>query len=481
MRKNPFNRLSVKVFLITFAVQIIFGAVIIGILYNSVPQSYDLQAQEKVNQKFQELVSDMREAGYEECGKLMDDFHIETGAYLILYRGTIKVGSYSLVAVTDSEYAMKTEKQFWALFDAHADSLDYTLIEEFMFDGDSTVYTLRCASFYDKENVLTQAIRDKLPLMAVIVTVVSIICSVLYTYLFARPVRKLSQVSSRMADLDFDVRTGTKRKDEIGDLGRSLDSMSVKLGDTLGQLQNRTEELEKEIKRVNELESQKDVFFAAASHELKTPVTILEGQIQGMIDGVGPYKDRDEYLPRALGSVRRMESLINEILTVSKMQSSSDIAVSPEDFSAILEEKTEEMKELFESRGITLEKDFGSGLMFEGNRELTSLAMGTFLSNAVFYSKEGAAVTVSAHESEGKIKTVIRNSGAHIDEKDLPHLFEAFYRTDSSRSRRSGGSGLGLYLAKLIIEKQGGSCSLSNNGDDVVAEIVLRGAVASDK
>ena len=476
MRKGIFNRLSVKVFLITFAVQIVFGAGIIGILYNAVPQSYDLQAQERVEAKFHALVEEMQKAGYDDCGRLMDEFHIETGAYLILYRGTIKVDSYSLVAVTDSEYSMKTEKQFWALFEAHQDSLDYTLVEEFMFDGDSNVYTLRCASFYDKENVLTDAIKDRLPLMAAVVVLVSLLCSFVYTILFARPVRKLSQVSSRMAELDFDVRTDSSRKDEIGDLGRSLDTMSERLGQTLGQLQKKTAELEAEIKRVNELEAQKDVFFAAASHELKTPVTILEGQIRGMIDGVGPYQDRDEYLPRALGSVRRMESLINEILTVSKMQSSSDIAVSRENFSALLEEKTAETKELFESRGITLEKDIGSGLMFEGNRELISLALGAFLSNAVFYSKEGAAVTVSAHEREGNIKTVIRNSGAHIDEKDLPHLFEAFYRTDSSRSRRSGGSGLGLYLAKLIIEKQGGSCSLSNDGDDVVAEMVLRSA-----
>ena len=157
----------------------------------------------------------------------------------------------------------------------------------------------------------------------------------------------------------------------------------------------------------------------------------------------------------------------------------------------ILEEKMEECEELFEVRGIRMELNLENtpdGLIFWGNKELTSIAIGAFLSNAVFYSTEGAVVcvdaeTASAAASEtakteqgdvsGVIRVLIRNTGAHIDEEDIRHLFEPFYRTDKSRSRRSGGSGLGLYLAKLILEKQGGSCKLENDGEDVLATIEL--------
>ena len=82
-------------------------------------------------------------------------------------------------------------------------------------------------------------------------------------------------------------------------------------------------------------------------------------------------------------------------------------------------------------------------------------------------------MTVTSGTSDGKIVTKIRNTDSHIDEKDLPHLFEAFYRTDNSRSRRNGGSGLGLYLGKLIIERQNGTVALENDGQDVVASIIL--------
>ena len=132
-------------------------------------------------------------------------------------------------------------------------------------------------------------------------------------------------------------------------------------------------------------------------------------------------------------------------------------------------------------RGIGLETDIDEGLLFEGNSDLTSMALGSFLSNAVFYSQEGSKVYVTARKEEGRIVTKIRNSGSHIDEKDLPHLFEAFYRTDSSRDRRSGGSGLGLYLGKLIIERQKGSVSLDNDGDDVLATVSLPALDPTDR
>ena len=126
-----------------------------------------------------------------------------------------------------------------------------------------------------------------------------------------------------------------------------------------------------------------------------------------------------------------------------------------------------------------MELNIENDLIFEGNKELTSLAVGAFISNAAFYSSEGAVVEVDGEKDEKVVRVLVRNTGAHIDEEDLTHLFEPFYRTDKSRSRRSGGSGLGLYLAKLILEKQGGSCRLENSGNDVLATVELPVAGAS--
>ena len=166
-----------------------------------------------------------------------------------------------------------------------------------------------------------------------------------------------------------------------------------------------------------------------------------------------------------------MESLINEILTASRMQSADDLMLSKVDMSEVIESKINESNDLFVIRELSVAKDIDHELYFSGNKELSSLAIGTFISNAVFYSAEGSCIKVSAHDKNGKVCVLIENSGTHIDEKDLEHLFEPFYRPDRSRNTRDGGSGLGLYLAKLIIDKQGGACRIYNTDHGVTAEL----------
>ena len=332
------------------------------------------------------------------------------------------------------------------------------------FKDDFNDYVLMYFDYGDHENLVPRALANSLPALIALVLGISFVSSLIYARLFAHPVRELSRVSKKMAAMDLSVSCDTKRRDEIGDLARDLNLMSA-------ALDRKIRELEDEITRVRELEGQKEMFFAAASHELKTPVTILEGHLRGMIEGVEPYTDHDEYLARSLRAVKRMQSLIGEILTASKMQSADDVEMSGLDMAEILTGRLAEAEELLSVRNLTLVKDLGEGLWISGNRSLTELAVGTFISNAVFYAKEGSGISVSSAKEEDMIVTRIRNTDAHIDESDLEHLFEAFYRADSSRSRRNGGSGLGLYLAKLIITKENGSCSLANDGDGVLAVI----------
>ena len=317
-----------------------------------------------------------------------------------------------------------------------------------------------------RANLVPRALAGSYKLIIAAVVCVAFASSLIYAFLFARPVRKLSKVSRQMAQMDFTAHCDTKRKDEIGDLARDLNLMS-------STLDQKISELEDEITRVKELESQKEMFFAAASHELKTPVTVLEGHLRGMIEGIGPYEDHDEYLARSLRTVKQMESLINEILTVSRMQSADDVVTTEVDMAEVIEGRVKASEELFTIRNIKVNKDTGEGLMFKGNAELTSLAVGAFISNAVFYSSEGSVIDITAKSIDKQIVTKILNRGSHIDEADLPHLFEPFYRADSSRSKKSGGSGLGLYLAKLIITKQGGEADLVNSDDGVLATMTL--------
>ncbi|MCR4670147.1 MAG: HAMP domain-containing histidine kinase [Saccharofermentans sp.] len=474
MRKKITDRISFKVFLITFVVQVVFGLLICLLLYNATPSSWNRVKHEEMDNKFQAFLRELDKAEYEQSGSLIDDFIVKNGCDIALYEGGGPgVGEYPVI-VPGSNLALYTGWQVQERTqDADPEKMVFTASGIVKFTDKYKSYTVMCFWTQEGENVLMAALRDSMPLIIVMIVLISLICSFIYTYLFARPVRKLSELSGRIADMDFSAGSGSKRRDEIGDLGRDLDKLAHNLDETITSLNKRTEDLEKEIERVNELERQKDVFFAAASHELKTPITIAQGQVRGMIDGIEPYNDLDTYLPRTLSALKRMESLINEILTVSRMQAENEIAQMKVDLTSLLNSRTDEIKDLLEVREIPLVTDIDKGLYCEGNTELISMAVGAFLSNAVYYSNEGSEIVVKAHEKDGMIVTEIRNTNSHIDEEDLPHLFEAFYRSDSSRNRRSGGSGLGLYLGKIIVERHNGNVSLDNDGQDVAAVIEL--------
>ncbi len=452
-----------------------FGVLIYALLYNATPLTWNMVRRDEFEDEFSDFAKELSKVRFRECSTMVDEFILTHDCYIVFYKGDNDDPNKLPAVVPGSDYAIRTRWDVKQLINPEDDSeMNFSISEHVYFNQENlNEYTVVCLWSQKGENVLWESLKKTLPLIIAAIVFVSLLCSLIYTYFFARPVQKLSGVSGRIANMDFTAKSNLKRRDEIGDLGRDLDQLSSNLDETINKLNNRTEELEREMERTKELEKQKDVFFAAASHELKTPITIAQGQVRGMMDEIEPYNDIETYLPRTLSILKRMESLINEILTASRMQAGNEIVVHKEDFGSILRSGIDELKELLEVRGIALETRIEAGLFFEGNRDLTAMAIGAFLSNAVFYSSEGSEVIVTALKDSGKIRTVIRNTNSHIDEKDLPHLFEAFYRADSSRSRRSGGSGLGLYLGKLIIERQNGTVTLNNDGEDVVAEIIL--------
>ena len=461
MIRKMFNRLSFKVFLISFIVQFLSGFLICFVLYSKTPEMM-YSPRDELDDLIENLAHTPRAKG----GMLIDDFIERTGMDIAIYIQDDYInGAYNTPVNTIGRRSLKSMEEVNKAMDKLDDN-SYFGSYAIAFTDDDTDYMLQYYDYGEKHNLIPRALAGSYKQIILILTLISLVSSFIYAYLFAGPVRQLSLVSQKMADMDFDARCNTKRHDEIGDLARNLNAMS-------SALNQKIKELEDEITRVRELENQKEMFFAAASHELKTPVTVLEGHIRGMIEGIEPYEDHDTYLSKSLRTVKQIEALINEILTASRMQSSDEMVKTTVNMSDVLNTKLLQSEDLFTVKNITVKKNIASDLFFEGNAELTALAVGAFISNAVLYSKEGSEIEIASVKNGNNIVTSIRNKGSHIDEKDLPHLFEPFYRADSSRTGRSGGSGLGLYLANLIITKQGGTASLTNEPDGVAAEIKL--------
>ena len=328
------------------------------------------------------------------------------------------------------------------------------------------------------ENLAVRALLQMAPWLVLVLTAVSLVCALVYSRCITRPIVRLSGIAGRMAELDFGWVCREKRRDEIGALGRSLDELSRRLSAALTELEGANRALRGEVEQERELDRQRTAFFSAASHELKTPVTILKGQLSGMLEGVDVYRDRDKYLLRSLQVTGRMENLIREMLEISRMEAGATAVRSETvELAELLRRQLALYEELFRQRGQRLTAALTPGAAVSGDPALLGRAAGNLLSNAALYSAEGAEIRVWCGLFEGQPALTVENTGAHISETAQPHLFEAFYRGECSRSRATGGSGLGLYLVQMISARHGASCSIENTAEGVRAVIRFAGGV----
>ena len=144
------------------------------------------------------------------------------------------------------------------------------------------------------------------------------------------------------------LRCAEERTDEIGTLAHSLNTLADRLSATMQALQEANASLQADIHRERELEQARLNFFSAASHELKTPITIIKGQLSGMLDGIGAYTDRDKYLARSLTVLGQMEGLVQELLTLCRMEQAAAPSMTPVDLAACIQECIQEYAGLFE-------------------------------------------------------------------------------------------------------------------------------------
>lgn len=501
-RKKLRESLTARIFLMTALMLLCAGAVTFGLIAWATPLTYTAIVNRDLVRQTDGLAARLADVGVNDCGAVLDDFIRSSGAdAFLLDAGGAVVDTGSRLALTpQSGVSAKILEQSSGMPDSpellqgditapaltwpadHGEngmvtvtmSGENTLVTEVRFAGQTQPFYLCVIPRIQAENLAVQAFRRMAPWILAALLAFSLTCALMYSRYITRPIVRLTDIAGNMAELDFDWECAEGRADEIGTLGRSLNRLARRLSAALGELETANRALQKEVEKERELDRQRMAFFNAASHELKTPVTILKGQLSGMLEGVGVYQDRDRYLLRSLRVTGRMENLVQEMLAISRMESGS-VAVKrePVELSALIERQLALDMPLLEQRNQRLAKDLTPGITVTGDASLLGRVAGNLLSNASLYSPEGAEVRVWCGLLDGRPALTVENTEAHISEKALPHLFEAFYREETSRNRATGGSGLGLYLVKMILARHGAECTIENTEDGVLAVVLF--------
>ena len=493
LRRKLTESLTARVFLLTAAMLLLAGTITFGLIAWATPITYTAVVNDDLAQQVDALVQQLERVELADSGPLLDRFIRTSGADVLLLgpdgqaaetgsqlavqslsegeascRVTVQdppEGEQTAVSETDEvavaeEGSMDSSFFTWSEGDSVAVTMSEqaTVTAQVSFAGQPESCSLYVTPHLQAQNLAVRALVQMAPWLLLTLLVFSLLCAFGYSRYITRPIVRLSGIAGRMAQLDFHWECGEHRRDEIGQLARRLSAALAEL-----------ESANRALRREGE---QRTAFFSAASHELKTPVTILKGQLSGMLEGVDIYKDRDKYLLRSLQVTGRMENLIREMLEISRMQGgSAALNCEQVDLAVLIERQLALDAGLLEQRGQRLVTELTPGITVCADVSLLSKVVGNLVANASLYSPEGAEIRVWCGTLQGRPALTVENSGAHIAQEVLPHLFEAFYRAEGSRNRSTGGSGLGLYLVKVILEKHRASCTIENTPQGVRAQV----------
>lgn len=231
------------------------------------------------------------------------------------------------------------------------------------------------------------------------------------------------------------------------------------------------------IESEREAENRRKDFVATISHELKTPITIISGQLEGMMYNIGKYKDRDMYLKKSYDCTQELKDLVNEMIEVSKSEIlEADLVLTKVNISELLKKLVERQMFLIEDKNIKTVLKIDDNIFINCDEERISKAINNIINNAIKYSPEGESLIIRLYKknTKGRVNLEIENTGVTIDKKYINEIFNPFFRIEKSRSRKTGGSGLGLYLVSQIFKTHGFEHSIRNKENSVIFTVELK-------
>lgn len=301
---------------------------------------------------------------------------------------------------------------------------------------------------------------------------VGIIAAFVVSTYITRPIKQLSNIAEKMSEMDFNARYEGSDKGEIGLLGKSMNNMSEKLEQNIAELKKANLELKKDIDKKEKLEIMRTDFLSNVSHELKTPIALIQGYAEGLNEGITDDPESMEfYCDVIMDEANKMNTMVKRLLTLNQIEFGNDepemerfdineLIASVADANAIRAGQ-KNMSIVFDNRN---EHNFVWADEYKTEEVLTN-----YISNALNHCDGKRAIEVRTEKSEngGTITVTVYNSGKNIADEDLERIWEKFYKTDKARTREYGGNGIGLSIVKAIMDSMGQEYGVRNVSDGV--------------
>lgn len=311
-------------------------------------------------------------------------------------------------------------------------------------------------------------------LIAGIVIVVGGIAIIYISKNFSEPISELNAIAKKMSNLDFSHKYNVTDDDEINELGKSINVMSEKLEKTINQLRNTNIELEKDIEKKSKIDEMRKSFISDVSHELKTPIALIQGYSEGLLENVNSDpENRKFYAEVILDESNKMDKMVRQLIELTKLE------YEKREFNNRVFNIVELEKEIVRTSQVMLDEK-GAEVEFDTEDKINVFAddfyvsqiITNYLTNAIKHVEEingekYIKITNTLLPDKEKVRITVFNTGYNISKENLSRVWNRFFKADEARNREDGGSGIGLSIVRAIMNNYGNDYGVENKENGV--------------
>ena len=479
---------SIQVKLTVIIVSLVVGMVILswGITSVKLNDFFQTNAKERLAEAYEEMGQKAEEKGmfhnFRELQFTVDDIGNRYNCIIIVIshngivtnaNGAIYDSLYSLLSLIENQelseikspwlHGNDTESPNSSIMDendeegyflkrTHDEKLnsDYYDLVGTLSNGDLISIRYSLASLEDSSRIANRFFGY----VGAVVLVVGIIISVVFCRRFTKPIHEMATVADEMANLNFESKVTYRSKDEIGRLGSRLNQLSQKLEKTISELKTANNELSEDIVKKEQIDEMRKEFLSHVSHELKTPIALIQGYAEGLKENItGDTESREFYCEVIMDEANKMNEMVKKLLTLNQIEFGKDILHFERfDIVTMVNNRLSSNEILFQEKNVKVTYPKEEAIYVWADEYLMEEVVSNYISNAVHYVNVNGEIIVRFEQFIDKVRLFVYNSGSHIPEEELDKIWIKFYKVDKARTREYGGNGIGLSIVAAAME-----------------------------
>lgn len=305
--------------------------------------------------------------------------------------------------------------------------------------------------------------------MGIVVMIGSMVIMFFVSESFTKPIKELSGIAKRMTCLDFNAKYMEKRQDEVGELGNSINILSDRLEHTISELKSANNELKQDIEQKTQIDEMRKEFLSNVSHELKTPIALIQGYAEGLRENISEDPEsREFYCEVIIDEAAKMNQMVKKLLSLNQIEfGSAKVQFERFDITALIKGILESTAILFEQKKATVIMEETKPIYVWADEYRIEEVITNYISNALNHLDGENVIEVKLITEAETVRVIVFNTGDTIPEDELDQIWIKFYKVDKARTREYGGSGIGLSIVKAIMNSMNQQFGVRNRHNGV--------------